>query len=170
MELKHLAALTAALASVGGGSAMASGVVRPVAASGRTELTEFLLNQPVSVAILTHEVPIKPSEPPRIRTDSCTYSRVPCAVVDGVDLSVRGRAVAVPRSVFADLADLNTARLEPAGHGRYRLVLAGGDAAESYRAAIVFDDRRVLTRAITATEAGMVEERTVYSDVSKAFR
>jgi hypothetical protein len=120
---------------------------------------------------VTHQLSIGSASdlPPKRRTSSCTYSRIPCALVDTVELKVDNRDVFVPRSVVADLSDVNTARLRLLARGRFELVLHGGDASEAYEAHIVFDRQRVLERTIVAGEAGVPSEHTNYFDVSKAF-
>ena len=142
-----------------------------VAAQGETRITATLGGKAVLVQFFTHKVDIgKPSdEPPKRRMSSCTYSRIPCSLTDAVEISVAGHPVFVPRSAFADLADINGAELHLIAPGRFRLALTGGDASEAYEANIVFDRHRVRERAVTASEAQMVAEKTVYFDVSRAF-
>ena len=142
-----------------------------VAAQGETRIATTLGGTTVSVRFFTHKVDIgKPSdEPPKRRMSSCTYSRIPCSLTDAVEISVAGHPVFVPRSAFADLADINGARLHRIAPGRFGLALSGGDADAAYDADIVFDRHRVRERTVTDSEAQMVSERTVYFDVSRAF-
>jgi hypothetical protein len=143
----------------------------PVRASGETQIAAALGKIRVSATLLVHQVSIGRTSdpPPKRRTSNCTYSRIPCAVVDALQLRVNGADVFVPRSAMADLSDVNTARLRALPRGRFELVLNGGDASEAYDAHIVFDRRRVLERTLIASEAGIPAERTTYFDVSKAF-
>lgn len=170
MAIKVLALVCAAVSVVAGGGPALAGSTS-VAPTGRTKLVGGSAEHPVSVTFVTRRVRIDHpgAPPPALRTNSCTYSRYPCSLVDSLEISVRGRAVLVRRSVFADLADINTAQLKPRPAGGYTLTLTGGDASEAYDATIVFDDHRVRERTIIASEAGQVAEKTVYSDLSKAF-
>ena len=169
-----LMTLTACIALAASGSSLAATLQHPsarVAAQGETKITATLGGTRVAVQFFTHKVDIgKPSdEPPKRRMSSCTYSRIPCSLTDAVEISVAGHPVFVPRSAFADLADINGAELHLIAPGRFRLALTGGDASEAYEANIVFDRHRVRERTVTASEAQMVAEKTVYFDVSRAF-
>ena len=98
----------------------------------------------VQVKIITHEVQI--GEPSDKRPDvirlSCTYSRYPCSIVDSIIITVNGKPIIVPRSLFCDLADLNTAEIQ-IEESESILTLNGGDASESYLVKIDFDERQV---------------------------
>jgi hypothetical protein len=78
-------------------------------------------------------------------------SRIPCSVVDGLEITIGGKSVFIPRSVFADLSDVNDAKVIMQ-KGAYVLLLTGGDASESYIVKIVFDSQRVIYRSVTSGE------------------
>lgn len=109
----------------------------------------------VRVKIGTHEVQIgEPSdERPDIIRSACTYSRYPCSIVDYIDISVNDKPLWVPRSVFCDLADLNTAEVK-FWQNEITLILNGGDASESYMVEIEFDAKGLKRRRILPSELG----------------
>jgi len=93
---------------------------------------------------------------------ACTMSRIPCSVVDGLEIEVAEKPVFVPRSVFADLADVNDAKLVMQ-KGAYVLLLTGGDASESYIVKIMFNSQRVTYRSLTSGEfPGHPIQETIY--------
>ena len=172
-EVAPLLLLCAALAgSLACQAAPLTRNAQPVAQHGETMIVARLNGLDVSADLLTHDAFIGSAsdQPPKRATLNCTYSHVPCVLVDSLEISVGGREVAVPRSAFGDLSDVWTARLQLTAKGRFGLILVGGDASESYEAEIIFDRRRVRERIITDGEAQMVSEKTVYFDVSSAFR
>jgi hypothetical protein len=138
------------------------------AGRGRTTVTGTFGAIRVVATLAAHEVAIGPpsGSPPEHRMNGCTYSRRPCSLVDLVEIRVGGRRIDIPRSVFADWADLARLRLSSGGRGRYKLSAQGGDAAEAYRVDVVFDGRRVLERSVIWEEAEQVTERTVYYSAS----
>lgn len=73
---------------------------------------------------------------------ACTSSREPCSIVNALEILVDEKHVFVPRSVLCRLSDLNTGQIAPNGTG-WILKVSGGDASESYIAAIEFDRKRV---------------------------
>ena len=77
-------------------------------------------------------------------------------------LRVNGESLFVPRSVFLDLAGTRSARLcwsDQAG----RMVLSGGDGAESFRVELTFDRTAVKHRAVFSGELpGLPLEETTY--------
>jgi hypothetical protein len=111
----------------------------------------------VQVTITTHEEQIgKPSDPrPDVIRSNCTYSKYPCSIVDGIGIAVNDKSIFVPRSVFCDLADLNTAEIK-IGEKESILTLVGGDASESYVVKIIFDSGRVKRRV---KESGMLPDQ-----------
>lgn len=135
-----------------------------VAAQGVTTLAHRFGSHDVSIKITTHIVQIgKEYDPaPEKRLTSCTYSRVPCSLVDLVEITVHGSDVFVPRSAFADLADVGAMTLRQNKDGRLILALIGGDASESYTAEITFDKTRVRQRTKRDEESGEVMQRTLY--------
>lgn len=124
----------------------------------------------VQLIIKTLEVDIgEPSDgQPKERQSSCTYSRYPCSVVEGIDISVNGHPliIPVPRSVYCDRADVNKAGIKADGRV-WVLTLYGGDPAESYIAKIIFDETRVLRREILdPLSLGDLLQETIYHVVT----
>jgi hypothetical protein len=74
-----------------------------------------------------------------------------------------GADVAVPASVYADLADVNRAQLRQMGDGM-ALFLDCGDASGSYSVRIDFDAKGVRKRAVVEgfDESQVVEETTYF--------
>jgi hypothetical protein len=133
-----------------------------VAASGETTLAIGSASSGVRVTISTHEVQNgTPSKPVIPKHSACTMSRHPCSVVDAIAVSLKGKALFVPRSVFCDLADVNTASLKAAASG-WVLTLVGGDASESYGLAIEFDAQHISRRTFTDGESGQKLQETKY--------
>jgi hypothetical protein len=127
---------------------------QPVAAKGETVIVAKSAKLSVRVKIITHQVNIgKPSdERPEVVHSSCTYSRYPCSIIDGIDITVNGKPLFMPRSVFCDLADLNRAKVR-IELNKSILTLTGGDASESYIATIEFDKDRIKHRSLAPGEA-----------------
>lgn len=99
----------------------------------------------------------------------CSGGRVQCSLVDRLVLKVGGHDVDVPRRATVLLADVNRARLVRLAAGHYELVLRCGDAAVAYEARLFFGPRRLARMDIWASEAGRLEQRTLYRDVPGAF-
>jgi hypothetical protein len=135
----------------------------PVKPAGETVLAAEYPGLVIQIKIATHEVDIgKPGDRhPEAIKSSCTYSRYPCSVVDGIEIGVNGKALFVPRSVFSDRADLNGAEIRPDKDGVV-LVLSGGDASESYELRITFDAEHVTGRTLISGEFGDVLQKTTY--------
>jgi hypothetical protein len=124
----------------------------PVRSKGETIVSSRFGTASVQVKIRTHEMQNGTSDKPVRPPDSaCTMSRIPCSVVDGVEIRVAGESVFVPRSAFADMADVNDAKLT-VEKGDYTLLLTGGDASESYIVKILFNRQRVTYRSLTSGE------------------
>jgi hypothetical protein len=133
-----------------------------VTSSGETALSLDSKSSGVRVTISTHEVQNGiPSKSVRPKHSPCTMSRHPCSVVDAIVVTANGRKVFVPRSVFCDLADVNTASLKTAGLG-WVLTLVGGDASESYGLTIEFDAQHISRRTFTDGESGQKLQETNY--------
>lgn len=135
-----------------------------VASHGVTDVTTAFGKTQVSVKITTHEVDIGKlsDEWPQKRLSSCTYSRVPCSLVDYVEISVDDNVLLLARSVYADLADVGVASLRQKKKGQFVLTLGGGDASESYTVEVAFDKNLVRQRTLVSNEARQVMERTIY--------
>lgn len=142
-----------------------------ISASGRTHVARKFGNKIVTVGIAGHALPLNHLDSQDRPADArCTGGRDPCMVVDSLAIRVDGHDVEVPRSVLVTLSDVNRAGLSAAGAGLFKLVLEGGDASASYTAVILFDAKRVRQRDVIDGEAGMLAERTIYRDLSHAFR
>ncbi len=125
-----------------------------VASKGETVISAKSGKFKVQVRIRTYEMQIgKPGEErPEVIRSSCTYSRYPCSIVDSVEISVNGKVIFVPRSIFCDLADLNTGEIK-IGQTESILTLNGGDASESYFVRIEFDAERIKCRRLFSSIA-----------------
>lgn len=135
-----------------------------VISNGETLVKHTLDRKVVQIKITTHEVNIgKASDGwPEKRNNSCTYSRYPCSLVDDIEISVNGKIIFVPRSVFTDISDLNTMVFSTKGK-LFTLILKGGDASESYTVEITFDKNRVLKRrCFDAFDPNEVVQETNY--------
>jgi hypothetical protein len=134
-----------------------------VAPSGKTLIAATSTKTKVQALLTTRQVDIREAD--RERTDipatSCTYSSFPCSVVDHLSITVKGKRVIVPRSVYLDLADINFAEIT-IEKAKYTLHLAGGDASESYRVTIEFDANRVRTKRVYSGEGNGLLQETVY--------
>ena len=98
------------------------------------------------------------------RLPQCTYSRVPCVIVRQLKIFVNGVEVFIPRSVYADLGDLQSAEFSQKD-GLYTLTLTGGDASESYIARIAFDKQIRERRLYSAEDRAHALETTRYHEV-----
>lgn len=126
---------------------------KSVVQNGETVIGANSAELKVRVKILTHTVDIgQPSDGiPKVIRSSCTYSRYPCSIVDGIDITVNGKPLFVPRSTFSDLSDLNTAEVT-IEQNQSILTLIGGDAAGSYIVKIEFDKDRIKRRSLIDPE------------------
>lgn len=139
----------------------------PIAPDGETMIEADSVTQKVRVTIQTHQVNIgKPSDQrPTLIRSNCTYSRYPCSLVDVIDITIGGKLIFVPRSVFSDLADLSSAKIQ-AEKKDWLLTLRGGDASESYIVQIKFDRERVKHRNLSsAMSPNKSLQETVYHEV-----
>jgi hypothetical protein len=123
----------------------------PVAETGETVVTASAGKLTAQVRIRTREVQIgKPSDGrPAVIESNCTYSKYPCSLVDHLTITVNGRPLFIPRSIFCDLADLTSAELR-ASEPRSALILYGGDASEAYIVKIEFDATQVKSRTLSS--------------------
>lgn len=137
-----------------------------VKSEGETVVVKKLSKSDIQVKLITREIRSadekwsrRPDEP----KNSCTYSRVPCSVVDYIGISVNGDKIIVPRSVFADLADINLVTISSNKENNHILAIEGGDASESYGVMIYFDSERVLKRnKLAGNNPDELLQETVY--------
>src|SRR5689334_18899773 len=82
------------------GHTMAATSSTHVAATGATRLGAVLGGHRVVINIWAHEVDIGKMgvERPNVPHNTCTYSRVPCSVVEALQITVDGSSIFVPRS------------------------------------------------------------------------
>lgn len=141
-----------------------SGSAVVVASSGRAHASLLVAGGPVSADIVTRVTPVASGV-----ATACTLSRTPCSLVSSLTLRVGADAIPVPSSLIVRLADVNRMELHPLTAKAFELRLSCGDASEAYQARIRFNTRRVTQLDIVNGEAGMLSERTIYSDLSHAF-
>jgi hypothetical protein len=162
----NLALMALAIASV---PSTASEIVQ-VLSHGDSVATAAIGELKVRVKISTHEKQIgSPSdERPAVLPSNCTYSKFPCSLVDSITIAVNGQPLFIPRSVFADLADVYKASITLAGKiGSLRL--DGGDGSEGYIAIIEFDASRVRRRSLASgTMPTRPLQETIYHSLGDA--
>lgn len=139
----------------------------PISSKGQTVISENFTGLSVRVIVKTHEMDIgKPSdERPDIIDSNCTYTRHPCSIVDRVDIMVNGKSIFVPRSVYSDLADLNSGEINIEKRKALQVTFTGGDASESYIVKIKFDEEGVKRRVLIDTESKKPLQETTYYKV-----
>ena len=96
-----------------------------------------------------------------IDTDS---EKAPAEVnrIRSLAISVNGKELFVPRSVYADLEDPREASLGVRRKG-FMLTILGGDASNSYSVCVDFDARKVSRRVVSsALTPGRISEETRY--------
>lgn len=111
--------------------------------SGDTLLTAVWKKREATVTIRTAKLETdRHSEIPSNRSNDKAI-----AVIRELSISVDGRQVFVPRSVFADLIDPREAKI---GFeiGGFVLSIGGGDGADSYVLHVYFDGKKITRRAL----------------------
>lgn len=72
----------------------------------------------------------------------------PLYIIKSAQMSVRGKAIILPKSVFSDLSDIRSCFFSENGK-LIKLTIQGGDAASAYEASIVFDrDGEPLSKSV----------------------
>lgn len=122
-----------------------------VAPSGETTLSAALGTKTIKAEFRTATVQISLNEANERKFVQCTYSRVPCSLTEHIHLQIGGSDVFIPRSAYADLGDISTARLTTHAD-RVTLTIPGGDASESYIAELIFNSDRLLERKLYSGE------------------
>lgn len=127
------------------------------------KLEKVFNNNNISVFIATHSIDIgKPSDGrPNRLSSSCTYSRYPCVLVDGIDVHINNRLIFIPRSAYYDLSDIYSAEITYR-NGLYALILSGGDASESYEVEIILNNSAVKSRIMRSMPSKSVMQITKY--------
>ena len=136
-----------------------------VALSGESELETKVSGKTIRVVISTFRVNLGSSSPTPPPTGegktNCTYSRFPCNQVSNVRIWVAGKRLFVPRSVFADRADIGNMGVTSEG-GMNVLTLVGGDASEGYTFKVFFGTDRVKKRELYDAESNSLLQVTTY--------
>jgi hypothetical protein len=139
-----------------------------VALTGATRLKTAIGGHDIVLNIWTHKVDIGKMgvERPEVPHNACTYSRVPCSVVEALQIVVDDHAIFVPRSAFGDLSDVSTARIDYID-GQLSVVLFCGDASEAYQVRIEFNSTRATKRVLASgMDVTNPTEVTNYLDTS----
>jgi hypothetical protein len=136
-----------------------------VALSGDSVLETKVNGKAIRVVVTTYRVDLGSSRPTRPPTGeentNCTYSSFPCNQVSNISIWVAGKRLIVPRSVFADRADVGNMSVT-SEVGMDVLTLVGGDAAEAYSAKVFFDAHRIKKRELFDLESNSLLEVTTY--------
>lgn len=134
-----------------------------IAPDGESVLNGKIGGKTIRVVVRTYKIDIgTPSKPlPGRNNTNCTYSRYPCSQVSSLGIALDGKKLFVPRSVFADCADVGTMTLTNSKVANV-LTLTGGDASEGYTLKVFFDAHRINKRELYADEANALVETTTY--------
>ena len=149
------------------GQSLTGGGVKPtkVLESGDSVLEAMVSGKPIRVVITTYRVDLgatRPTPPPTGEGNTnCTYSRFPCSQVSNLRIWVAGNRLFVPRSVFADIADVGNMSMASEG-GVNILTLVGGDGSEAYSVKVFFGVDRVKKREFYGLESNKVLQVTTY--------
>lgn len=149
MKKLNILALSLLMASVFPASAVLAAELVKIKPNGKTVIGGLIGGIQVQATITTHEIDIGKGlgsiPEPRQRLTNCTYTRIPCSLVDNLEVSINGKTIVVPRSAFADMSDLNNMAIG-AKEKLFTLTTRGGDTSGSYAIEIIFDENRVLKR------------------------
>jgi hypothetical protein len=146
----------------GQGHGSQAGTGTSVARNGDSSLDTKIDGTPVRIAITAYRIELgKQQEPPEERKNNCTYSSFPCSQVSSLRIWVNGVNLFVPRSVFADSADVGNMRLTKEA-GFYILTFTGGDASEAYSVKVFFTADQVKKREVYDLESGSMRQSTTY--------
>lgn len=138
-----------------------------VTAQGKTELSAIFDNSRILATFWTRTIDIGAQSDvyPERKFTNCTYSRNPCSSVELIEIKFNDEDLFVSRSIFADLADINTASVKKKGKDQFILTLNGGDASESYTVDITFNKISVKERETKINIDGVdtVMQKSIYS-------
>jgi hypothetical protein len=149
------------------GQSQTANEVKPtkIALSGDSELETKVAGKTIRVVVSTYKVDLgspNPTPPPTGEgKTNCTFSRFPCNQISNVRIWVAGKKLFVPRSVFADRADVGNMRIASEA-GMYVLTLDGGDASEGYSLKVFFDAGHVKKRELYDVESNSLLQVTTY--------
>ena len=116
-----------------------------IAVSGKTTISQSLRKNIINVTFQTVKIN-------RGHNIAALYYLPPdgfdaCSIVVKLDISINGKKVFVPWSVFGDLIDPHGAYIEYK-KGTYILSIGGGDASEAYHVKVYFNKRTVFRRIV----------------------
>ena len=133
--------------------------------SGDSELETKIAAKTIRIVVSTYKVDLgspNPTPPPTGEAKTnCTYSRFPCNQVSNLKIWVAGKRLFVPRSVFADRADVGSMSVASEA-GMNVLTLNGGDASEGYTLKVFFDAGHVKKRELYDVESNSLLQVTTY--------
>lgn len=133
-----------------------------VSGKGESALVETVNGKSVRVVLSAYEIEIGKSEPSAMeQKTNCTYGRHPCSQVSNLSIWVGKRRLLIPRSVFADCADVGAMWMTSQGE-TYVLGLGGGDGAEAYTVKIYFDSHEIKRREVFDGETKKLLQTTTY--------
>jgi len=115
-----------------------------IAKSGRTSLNRAFGTQAVKVSIDTIRVNSGSDAFPKVEWLAGIEA---VTLVRGLEISVDGKSLFVPRSVFADLVEPRRASVE-FSNGTFILNIIGADGAEAYFIHVYFDAAKVKRRTL----------------------
>jgi len=150
---------------MGQSQAAAENKATKVANTGESVIETRIAGKIIRVIVSTYSVDVGGPDqtPPPVgeRMTNCTYSRFPCNQVSNMRISIAGKKLFVPRSVFADRADAGSMSLTSIS-GLNVLTIVGGDAAEGYFLKVYFDAERVKKRELYDAESNSLLQTTTY--------
>lgn len=133
-----------------------------VSSVGDSVLVKQIDGKAIRVVLSASKIDIGTGRPsPEARKTNCLYTSRPCSQVSNVSIWVNGVRLFVPRSVFADCADLGAMSIASTGK-LYVLTLAGGDGAEAYTVKVFFNSHSVTKREVYWDEGNSLDQITTY--------
>lgn len=128
-----------------------------IAKSGPTSVRVRSAGKDIDIAFHTARVERNSDAFPSIESDTKAVT-----LVQKLEISIGGKSIFVPRSVFADLLDPRKASIQ-FEKGDFVLKIAGADGAESYFVNVYFDMAKVKRRMLySALTPSIVAEDTHY--------
>jgi len=129
----------------------------PIAKSGVTSFhTKSLIDE---IDVVFHTVRVEKASD---LFPSMAWEANSATLIQNLEISVHGKTIFVPRSVFADLIDPRVASIK-FQKGDFVLAIAGADGAESYSVHVYFDTTKVKRRMVySSLTPSIVAEDTHY--------